>query len=327
MPKNCPKCESENNDLAKFCKGCGFDFLAVLAAERPVDIGSLICGKCQSSQTPGARFCKSCGAPIVANPPLLVSSPATEVLPEPPAVPLAVAEPVLPALPEPEPESVQPTVALPVQSVAPFQPPVAPPLTTKPVSPPVPEPSTAPAIKPKKSLSPLVLSGLAMACVGLAGGSYWLMTAGPQKSSLASTRAVANAPVVVSTPVSKATAGTTAVEAVPGSATVPVPAAASILTGPALIAAPAVTPEAPRASLAPTPVPVSAVKQELVPAPLPMAGNNSEVEAKPVLKREQRTADEVAMAQRTNRQAIAKQKERDKATLSHTNKTLDDLLK
>ena len=169
----------------------------------------------------------------------------------------------------------------------------------------------------------MVLVSLAMACVGLVGGSYWLMTASTHESSPASTRAVANAPVVVSTPVPKATA----VEAVPGSATVPVPAAASILTGPALIAAPAVTPEAPRASLAPAPVPVSAVKQELVPAPLPMAGNNSEVEAKPVLKREQRTADEVAMAQRTNRQAIAKQKERDKATLSHTNKTLDDLLK
>ena len=173
----------------------------------------------------------------------------------------------------------------------------------------------------------MVLVSLAMACVGLVGGSYWLMTASTHESSPASTRAVANAPVVVSTPVSKATAGTTEVEAVPGSATVPVPAAASTLPGPALIAAPAVTPEAPRASLAPTPVPVSAVKQELVPAPLPMAGNNSEVEAKPVLKREQRTADEVAMAQRTNRQAIAKQKERDKATLSHTNKTLDDLLK
>ena len=323
MPKNCPKCESENNDLAKFCKGCGFDFLAVLAAERPVDIGSLICGKCQSSQTPGARFCKSCGAPIVANPPLLVSSPATEVLPEPPAVPLAVAEPVLPALPEPESEPVQPTVALPVQSVAPFQPPVAPPLTTKPVSPSVLEPSTALASTQKKPLSPMVLVSLAMACVGLVGGSYWLMTASTHESSPASTRAVANAPVVVSTPVPKATA----VEAVPGSATVPVPAAASTLPGPALIAAPAVTPEAPRASLAPTPVPVSAVKQEPVPAPLPMVGNNSEVEAKPVLKREQRTADEVVMAQRTNRQAIAKQKERDKATLSHTNKTLDDLLK
>ena len=323
MPKNCPKCESENNDLAKFCKGCGFDFLAVLAAERPVDIGSLICGKCQSSQTPGARFCKSCGAPIVANPPLLVSSPATDVLPEPPAVPLAVAEPVLPALPEP----VQPTDASPVQSVAPFQPPVAPPLTTKPVSPPVPEPSTALASTQKKPLSPMVLVSLAMSCVGLVGGFYWLMTASAHESSPASTRAVTNAPVVVSTPVSKATAGTTAVEAVPGSATVSVTAAASTLPGPALIAAPAVKPEAPRASLAPTPVPVSAVKQELVPAPLPMAGNNSEVEAKPVLKREQRTADEVAMAQRTNRQAIAKQKERDKATLSHTNKTLDDLLK
>jgi len=309
MPKNCPKCELENNDPAKFCKGCGFDFRTVPAAEKPLDTASLICGKCQSSQSPGAKFCKSCGASIVANSPSLVSSPAPEALPEPASVPVPV--------------PVQPPVALPVKFVAPPQLPVTSPLNDRPASLHVPGSPTALGFKQKKSLSPLVLGGLAMACVGLVGGSYWLMTADARESSAASTPAVANAPAVASTPTPKATA----VEAVPAAASVPVPAASSTLSVPALVAAPAQTPEAPRAIQSPTPAPVSVVKQDPTPELSPVAGNKSELEVKPVLKREQRTADEAAMAQRTNRQAIAKQKERDKATLSHANKTLDDLLK
>ncbi|NIM93554.1 MAG: hypothetical protein GTO18_07565 [Anaerolineales bacterium] len=48
---NCPKCETENPDVAQFCQGCG---------ERL----SLLCVQCETVNAPSAKFCISCGAEL-----------------------------------------------------------------------------------------------------------------------------------------------------------------------------------------------------------------------------------------------------------------------
>ncbi|MBC8234065.1 zinc ribbon domain-containing protein [bacterium] len=57
----CPKCQYENREEAKFCRQCG------TALE-------IICPKCQHRNEPDARFCDECGAKIGEDP-----SPQTEI--------------------------------------------------------------------------------------------------------------------------------------------------------------------------------------------------------------------------------------------------------
>src|SRR5262245_41414318 len=51
----CPQCQHDNRDQAKFCEGCG----TRLARQ---------CAECGTELGPSARFCSECGAPVVASP-------------------------------------------------------------------------------------------------------------------------------------------------------------------------------------------------------------------------------------------------------------------
>ena len=44
----CPKCQFDNREGAKFCKNCGTELL-------------LTCPQCNTSHTPGSSFCDECG--------------------------------------------------------------------------------------------------------------------------------------------------------------------------------------------------------------------------------------------------------------------------
>src|SRR5262245_32004834 len=46
----CPKCITQNSDLARYCNGCGSQL-------------SEACSGCGVSLPPGARFCEGCGRP------------------------------------------------------------------------------------------------------------------------------------------------------------------------------------------------------------------------------------------------------------------------
>lgn len=60
--KNCPKCNRELRDEAKFCGGCGYNFAAAAApmAAKPVSC----CPACGKTVAPNARFCSSCGSSL-----------------------------------------------------------------------------------------------------------------------------------------------------------------------------------------------------------------------------------------------------------------------
>ncbi|MBI4766446.1 MAG: zinc ribbon domain-containing protein, partial [Deltaproteobacteria bacterium] len=47
----CPKCQSENNETAKFCSECGHKF-------------EIKCPSCGHSVMPSAKFCEDCGQPL-----------------------------------------------------------------------------------------------------------------------------------------------------------------------------------------------------------------------------------------------------------------------
>lgn len=59
----CVNCNTENNNIAKFCKSCG------TSLNSPTNAGSSVsqhshCPSCSSNLAPGARFCKKCGASV-----------------------------------------------------------------------------------------------------------------------------------------------------------------------------------------------------------------------------------------------------------------------
>src|SRR2546423_14091617 len=51
----CPRCQHDNRDDARFCRGCGAAM-------------SLSCPKCGVNVTPGSRFCDKCGAALTDPP-------------------------------------------------------------------------------------------------------------------------------------------------------------------------------------------------------------------------------------------------------------------
>lgn len=61
--KNCPKCNKEVKDSAKFCGGCGYKFTDVENA--PVQVGAT-CPNCGNQLKPGAKFCGKCGTRIAS---------------------------------------------------------------------------------------------------------------------------------------------------------------------------------------------------------------------------------------------------------------------
>ena len=113
MSKKCSECSFENEDKAKFCRGCG----AALSAAAPQVVNTSgdqkPCPSCQSLNKPGAKFCLSCGYKFVdiggaGSPPVTQTQP--RVLPTP--APTIVAPPVdAPTAPSPKPPP-QPVPAL-----------------------------------------------------------------------------------------------------------------------------------------------------------------------------------------------------------------------
>src|SRR6058998_3637449 len=51
----CPRCQVENDAVARFCEDCGARFEAA-------------CPSCATPVTPGKKFCRSCGAALTAEP-------------------------------------------------------------------------------------------------------------------------------------------------------------------------------------------------------------------------------------------------------------------
>ena len=51
----CPRCQAENREGARFCRGCGVTFGAV-------------CSSCGAKAEAGSKFCDGCGAPLAATP-------------------------------------------------------------------------------------------------------------------------------------------------------------------------------------------------------------------------------------------------------------------
>lgn len=53
--KICPKCRTENDLKARFCRSCGFS----LTTRR-----GIVCSSCGEGNLPAARFCRKCGKPL-----------------------------------------------------------------------------------------------------------------------------------------------------------------------------------------------------------------------------------------------------------------------
>ncbi len=129
----CPKCQHDNREGARFCLGCGQPLPVPPAAQ------SAACPKCGAAVRGGASFCSVCGqrmapatpaaAPRQASAPA-VPPPGAGAAPPPfiPARPRAGSQPAqpLPAAPPPLAPSLAPSLApLPVPVIPPVQPPPA----------------------------------------------------------------------------------------------------------------------------------------------------------------------------------------------------------
>lgn len=64
--KNCPQCNKEVKDAAKFCGGCGYRFPAV--QEAPKEVAGSTCPKCGNPLRPNAKFCGKCGTKLLIAP-------------------------------------------------------------------------------------------------------------------------------------------------------------------------------------------------------------------------------------------------------------------
>ena len=65
----CPNCQTENPDLAKFCKGCGSKLEAPAMPITPLAQNpTLSCKSCGATLKPGAKFCAKCGTNVVVAP-------------------------------------------------------------------------------------------------------------------------------------------------------------------------------------------------------------------------------------------------------------------
>src|SRR5262245_57253168 len=53
-PMQCPQCQHDNRERARFCEGCGTRL-------------ALQCAECRTELGPGARFCSECGTPVTGS--------------------------------------------------------------------------------------------------------------------------------------------------------------------------------------------------------------------------------------------------------------------
>src|SRR5437867_12656757 len=88
----CPQCQHDNQEGAKFCNECG----------TPLPV---VCASCQTANRSSAKFCNECGTPLAAH----ASSPSATQ----PFAPRAVTDV------QPAPPLVLPTRAAPLQTSAP----------------------------------------------------------------------------------------------------------------------------------------------------------------------------------------------------------------
>ena len=65
----CPKCDRENREEAKFCANCGARLV-------------LACPQCGTELPPSARFCDACGAQVGVSPAELEEEPGVPALDE-----------------------------------------------------------------------------------------------------------------------------------------------------------------------------------------------------------------------------------------------------
>lgn len=158
----CPACAVENNDSAKFCKGCGAA-LAQLAAETTIPANCKTRSDCGFLTKPNAKFCPKCGE---LNPSQAVAA-SQKVMPQEstPVAPLAPIENVsVPAL-----ETLKATASPKPSHSAEIRvdSPVAPlPLSATPVS------------AKAASKLPLIPIVIALSVATLAGGIYYYKFSG-----------------------------------------------------------------------------------------------------------------------------------------------------
>ncbi len=117
MPKLCPACGAQNDDVAAFCDQCGSKLAPRNAPGAavpwqaqppyPAAAGGVTCPFCGTSNLPGTLFCDQCGASLVnvapapMQPPAIVPPPPPYV--PPPSVPAGMGfqQPAIPSVPPP----------------------------------------------------------------------------------------------------------------------------------------------------------------------------------------------------------------------------------
>ena len=357
---DCLKCSTANTEHAKFCKACGFNLKSTglgAATSQP----ERTCNKCKAPNALTAKFCKACGAPFseVAKLAPLTDSAVEAPVFVPPRHAAITPSPKPATAPPPvsQPEAiaaVQPVVATSSAATAATMPVVSPtaprdlayraepPLSARPArsvaSPTSLPPKLAPTITKKsastKTVAPknvMVLGGLvALILIATGAGSYWIF-GGKSKpaSELADAKVLGVAPTADATAAQANSKASEVRTALPVVSPVIAPAGAVAATAavaaetptpaPSTVAAPVVPVIEPPASPAP-PSPTS--------SPKPLSGDASASVASPeTVAQDKRKAEQTALKKRSEREALALQREQDKAKLKKTNRTLDDLLK
>jgi len=153
----CPNCQTENPDLAKFCKGCGAKL------EAPTAGAAVFCKACGEPIKQGAKFCPKCGTGVAAPtnapvPPTVPTPPPAKPVYEGPNAIVPPTAPVPPKAPAP-PTAPVPPVSAPVPPTVPTPPPAKPvyegPNAIVPPTAPVPPKAPAPQPVPAQPKAPV----------------------------------------------------------------------------------------------------------------------------------------------------------------------------
>ncbi|MFT3850657.1 MAG: zinc ribbon domain-containing protein [Propionivibrio sp.] len=314
----CKKCGHTLNELAKFCGKCGEAVPTSAPVAPPAPADAAHCPQCGCQVRIDAKFCKSCGSPIAAQPPELAAAGAvggapsaklTAVeLPRPDgALSTGAATPVpvgtaAQSVPIPTTEaSTEIRAATPATKTEP----AAVETTNLPATELAAPGATPRMATPDNGARPntgrLVLIGLAVILViaAVSAGVWWWIS-GQTGAATASPTAAPAAIPQAQVPVPTATPA-------PVTAPMPVPVALPVQTP---IAPPVQAPVAEPASAAQAPAAAT-------PAPDPRSAKVADQNKKPTAAKKPGTSTSAATSQA---------RERDKAVIKQTNKTLDELL-